>query len=322
MDRIDQARNGRRLVRLRFLALNAHSHSHREKRVDRHQLLVVEVALPREVAHLHDTAAPPAPPASASLSRRRLLRDASSPLLPLTSSADCTCLRRGVGRLLGRTSRRSRAFHYGRDSKATLQTGAAFGLVDCPRFVATGTDGLGLEKGVDSLPLDMETDDLGLEKALEELSTSIAPLESTPSSARSRPSFLGIVLVRTVVLVIKDLQPLHELQVVLGTSLYQPLHVDVLRVSPSLQTLLSICYTSEKRSEGSCNSWYIRTVPSPRNSPSAWEPRLHLRSRHHLYLETACLGSDTRQHLTVIHSHFAHQRQFPRSSSDSSAASN
>lgn len=126
----------------------------------------------------------------------------------------------------------------------------AFGLVDCVRFVDKEADDLGLDNdtadlgldndvadlgldnGIDALGLDNGIDALGLEKALEEPSVSTKPIESTPSSTRTRTSFLRIVLIRAVGLVIKDLQPLHELQIVLGTALYQPLHVDILQVIP------------------------------------------------------------------------------------------
>ena len=119
----------------------------------------------------------------------------------------------------------------------------AFGLVDCPRFAGRGMDDLGLDMDdlgldneVDAFGLDKGTDALGLEKALEEPSASTEPLESTPSSTRARTSLLRIVLIRVVGLVIEYLQPLHELQIVLGTALDQPLHVDVLRVTLSART--------------------------------------------------------------------------------------
>lgn len=116
----------------------------------------------------------------------------------------------------------------------------ALGLVDWHRFVDAGMDdlgldrafaALGLEKALDVLGLEKALDALGLEKALDDPSVSTKPLESTSSSTRTRTSLLRIVIISMVVLVIKYLQPLHELQIVLRTTLDQPLHIDVLQVN-------------------------------------------------------------------------------------------
>lgn len=98
----------------------------------------------------------------------------------------------------------------------------ALGLVDWHRFVDAGMDDLGLDRAFAAL---------GLEKALDDPSVSTKPLESTSSSTRTRTSLLRIVIISMVVLVIKYLQPLHELQIVLRTTLDQPLHIDVLQVN-------------------------------------------------------------------------------------------
>ena len=105
----------------------------------------------------------------------------------------------------------------------------ALGLVDWHRFVDAGMDDLGLDRAFAALGLEKVLDALGLEKALDDPSVSTKPLESTSSSTRT--SLLRIVIIAVVVLVIKYLQPLHELQIVLRTTLDQPLHIDVLQVN-------------------------------------------------------------------------------------------
>ena len=107
----------------------------------------------------------------------------------------------------------------------------ALGLVDWHRFVDAGMDDLGLDWAFAALGLEKALDALGLEKALDDPSVSTKPLESTSSSTRTRTSLLRIVIIAVVVLVIKYLQPLHELQIVLRTTLDQPLHIDVLQVN-------------------------------------------------------------------------------------------
>ena len=107
----------------------------------------------------------------------------------------------------------------------------ALGLGDWHRFVDAGMDALGLDREFAALGLEKALDALGLEKALDDPSVSTKPLESTSSSTRTRTSLLRIVIIAVVVLVIKYLQPLHELQIVLRTTLDQPLHIDVLQVN-------------------------------------------------------------------------------------------
>ena len=92
-------------------------------------------------------------------------------------------------------------------------------------------DDLGLDRAFAALGLEKALDALGLEKALDDPSVSTKLLEFTSSSTRIRTSLLRIIVIVVIVLVVEYLQPLHELQIILRTTLDQPFHVDVLQVS-------------------------------------------------------------------------------------------